>query len=371
MQEKSITRSYHCFQLKGDSYSVGKQQSEIIKSVPGLAHFFVNPVIPMSSSDITEEIRLLNEFGPTLVEELQGIADGLETPLQQLVFLSETYLPTGNCSQFITPYGENFYHVRSYEFSPDRDDFRLVNTSIDGCYRHLGFSVMFSGRYEGMNEHGLVITMTASGIPVGPYEGMSKPKNAGLQFWVLVRLVLEQCKNVSEALEIIRDFPLCSNTNFLISDHSGNIALVETCGKKKQIKKFNSLDGVVSTNHYTIEEMKSYLPMAMENSYLRYQRIMEFLTSNKKKTSLNDLKSFLKKTYPEGVACPYYDEFFGTLRSMIFEPKEKWVEICFGLPGINQWYRFCVGDDIEPAAIPAIFVNEQAKPSFWKFVPSS
>ena len=47
------------------------------------------------------------------------------------------------------------------------------------------------GRGEGMNECGLAISQSACGRPVNDYQG-GKPKVIGLQFWAVVRTLLEK-----------------------------------------------------------------------------------------------------------------------------------------------------------------------------------
>lgn len=47
-------------------------------------------------------------------------------------------------------------------------------------------------------------------------------------------------------------------------------------------------------------------------------------------------------SYPNGLCCHYYNEFFGTLRSMIFDVTEQTIEMTFGSPQTNNWHIFSV-----------------------------
>ncbi|GMQ56246.1 hypothetical protein AN1V17_06390 [Vallitalea sediminicola] len=58
------------------------------------------------------------------------------------------------------------------------------------------------GRSEGINECGLMVGQTSCGMPVGNMEMMRKPAISGLQFWAVIRSLLENCKDVDEALII-------------------------------------------------------------------------------------------------------------------------------------------------------------------------
>ncbi|MDU4753181.1 MAG: isochorismatase family protein, partial [Clostridium butyricum] len=41
--------------------------------------------------------------------------------------------------------------------------------------------------------------------PVGNSDGLRKPAIVGLQFWAIIRYLLENCKDVDEALEYLKD----------------------------------------------------------------------------------------------------------------------------------------------------------------------
>lgn len=98
---------------------------------------------------------------------------------------------------------------------------------------------------------------------------------------------------------------------------------------------------LISTNHTVLQEIKPYEKIVIENSVIRYQAI-EKVFSEKEKISVKDLKSILSKPYPQGLCCHYYPEFFGTLRSMLFDTTEKKIEMTFGSPQTNDWKTFMV-----------------------------
>ncbi|WP_349948672.1 hypothetical protein ABFV83_09735 [Lacrimispora sp. BS-2] len=73
----------------------------------------------------------------------------------------------------------------------------------------------------------------------------------------------------------------------------------------------------------------------------------------------------LSTPYPDGLCCHYYDEFFGTLRSMIFDVTEKNIEITFGSPKINKWNTFLVGA-LNEKEIKVMLPQEKAGKDFYK-----
>jgi len=57
------------------------------------------------------------------------------------------------------------YVGRSYELNPAEEDLCLVTTRIEGKAMHVGFSTLFIGRLDGINDYGVVVTMSAGVTP--------------------------------------------------------------------------------------------------------------------------------------------------------------------------------------------------------------
>lgn len=76
-------------------------------------------------------------------------------------------------------------------------------------------------------------------MPIGKYPGMREPAVTGLQFMVIVRAVLETCKNIEEAVYAVKNMPVGTNMNLLLADANGEAALVGTYDGVKAVKKQN------------------------------------------------------------------------------------------------------------------------------------
>jgi predicted choloylglycine hydrolase len=226
------------------------------------------------------------------------------------------------------------------------------------------------GRGDGMNEHGLAVSQTSAGMPVGNFEFAAKPAIVGLQFWAVIRSVLENCKDVDEAIQWTKQMPIAYNINLLVADKSGQAALIETFNGKKAVKKIDAQakeQFICSTNHVHLPELKIYTPMDMKNSLERYNLICDIM-SDKKYISPEDLKQLLSTKYPEGLCCHFYDEFFGTLRSMVFDVNDGTLDICFGSPALNKWYSFKISDEIQQATYPVQLQGEKAPIDFYSMI---
>ncbi|MNL53092.1 hypothetical protein D3C87_1763120 [compost metagenome] len=104
--------------------------------------------------------------------------------------------------------------------------------------------------------------------------------------------------------------------------------------------------------------------MIIENSVVRNNKIVEVFTG-KKQLSKKDIKTLLSTSYPDGLCCHYYKEFFGTLRSMIFDVNDKTIEMTFGSPQVNEWQTFSVGA-LEMQEVEVLLPQEKARPDFYK-----
>lgn len=93
-----------------------------------------------------------------------------------------------------------------------------------------------------MNECGLGVSQLLCGIFVGNLDGLRKLVIVGLQFWVVIRYLLENCKDVDEVLEYLKDMLIVYNINLLFVDKFGNIVFVEILDGKKEVNIINSLE---------------------------------------------------------------------------------------------------------------------------------
>jgi len=358
--------------LKGSAYEVGQAQGETFKSIPGLADFLRSGKGVLPKQDFTAAHKLFNQYCPGINEELQGLADSLQAPIEDILYYAYTYLRAGHCSHFaMLPSITQDHHVlvgRSYEFNDTAEDLRLCATHIDGTYAHVGFSTMLLGRGDGMNEHGLCVTMSAGGLPIGAAPGMRRPVQDGLQFWALIRTVLERCKTVEEALGLIDAMPAGGNPNLIIADKEGHAALVEIFGPHKAVKRIQdpgSEPYLCSTNHFNLPKMQPYTPTAMRNSRVRYQAIQSCLEDAAPQITHEAIKDLLSSPYPEGLCCHYYEEYFGTLRSILFDLTSGQLELCFGSPRANSWHTVTLAE-IQPAQFTIKLPQEHADPSLWE-----
>jgi predicted choloylglycine hydrolase len=358
--------------LSGSAFQVGQMQAEALKNIPGWLEFLRSSKDTLPPLAFKQALAEFERWSPATLEEMRGFAEGVEVPLEQLFYFANTYLFQGHCSHFVvSPSVTADGHMlvgRSYEFGDDMDDKRLVTTQIDGLYRHIGSSSLLFGRHDGMNEYGLTVTTSSGGIPVGRIEGLQPPIQDGFLHWALVRALLEQCKNVEEAIALSAEMPQCGNVVLLVADRQGQAVLLEFYGPKRAMKRLvpETLGGFLcATNHYQLPELAAGQTYRMGNSVKRLETIQSYLSNKTPGFTFQDAKSLLCTPYPQGLNCHYYSEFFGTTHSMVFDVTSGTVEVCLGTPATGQWLAYNL---TQPAGFQMFQVDlpqEKAPADFW------
>lgn len=370
---EAIERQYTYAVLEGSSYEVGKQQAEALMADKGTVEFFTKPCDEfgsLTSQDLDQIIRFNEQYCPGLNEEIKGFADTLQVPAENVIYYAASYPRGGACSHMavlpeITRDG-HLYVGRSYEWSLD-DEMRLCTTRIKGKAAHMGFSIFQFGRFDGMNEHGLTVTMSM-GVP-GP-----SPKEKGVRFWVVIKTLLENCKTVNEAEKFIREIPISFYLNLMVADKTGEAALFEIACSKMSVKRIGPMTKekyLCSTNHYNQPEMLGCDTNRMWQSLARYKAMADRLETKKPAIDKETIRHILSSHMPEGVACHYYKDWLGTLWSLLFDVTSGSMEVCFGSPVHNPWRSFSLGDSVGITTYRARFIDDKVpEPGFWRRLPN-
>lgn len=354
-------------ELTGSNYEIGTTLGKMTASIQPLRELHTTGFKGFDKAEVEKAAALFSRWCPGLNEELQGFADALQVSLVQIVYYGMTYLRP-NCSQIallpcMTKSNRPLL-ARNYEFSHKAEDFALVKTSVTNKYTHLGTSVLHFGRDDGLNEYGLAVTMSSCGFPVGPLAYMRKPKLVGLQFWAVIRTLLENCKDVNEALDFMAEMPIAYNLNLMLMDKNGNIALVETVDGRRAVKQIchdNRERYLCATNHPVLPELIPCEPKAMRHSLQRYEWIRQKLDGASDVTS-EDLKEMLLSKYPNGLCCNFFNEFLGTTKSMVIDPGCNTIEVCWGGSRENGWQKYSIQE-------PLAFAEREIEISFDRFNP--
>ncbi|WP_242275229.1 C45 family peptidase [Bacillus cereus group sp. BfR-BA-01445] len=354
--------------LKGSHYEIGKKQGEFVKQHSYLIPQFIEQENLISHNHWTESRNILNQYCSGINEEIEGFCEVLKIPAKNMMYYYQTLLKAGCSHCVVLPKktdSKHTYVLRNYDLSPKIDDMRFCSTHVEGAYAHSGFSTQYFGRTEGVNEHGLAVTFSACGQPVGNIAGLRKPMVNGLQCFAVIRMLLEKCKNVQEAKSLIEEIPIASNINLIVAEPL-DAARIEIFDGYKSITSIDeeSQDFIVSTNHAISLPIQKLSNRRLEQSTNRYHTLYEYLNRNEL-VSLESLKGLVEKEYPTGLTVHNYEEWFGTLHSVLFDLHNRTMNICFGSPLLNDWYSLKVGGSMPFSEVNVNFKNKTYT-DFWR-----
>jgi predicted choloylglycine hydrolase len=241
--------------FKGNHYLMGLKMGNVIKKAK--AQF------PIKLDEFQKEFGkesgiLLNKFFPEAASEIKGITDtiGYDNELFTSWMmcmgccLDIDYgdcVEVRGCTAFSFTHGGNVYYGRDNDLPPF---LKTVSKSVyyqpeNGNRFILNTSSFINGE-EGINENGLVAAMTF----VVPKINEIKP---GFNSVFLVRYLLEKCKTVKDGLQVLRELPIASSCNILLTDKNGNMLVAECNPNEIHLrypeKNKNGENFIITVNH--------------------------------------------------------------------------------------------------------------------------
>lgn len=281
--------------------------------------------------DSNEAISIIKQYSDGFLDEINGVGKGLNIDFDTAVRMYSGYnltFPSMGCTAFADK-----YYVRNYDFSPELYDARLVFFKPTVGYASVGFSQQVVGRLDGINEHGLVI---------GLHLVNEKHSKTGLTGTTIVRLVLDQCRNVLEAIDIISDLPHSHCYNFSLLDRDGNKCVIEATPEEKVVRK--SLP-VMCTNHFEATKLADKNRIYINGSIQRKEHLQRF--QSKSYTPEEAYRQFNDESSP--LFYTNYQQYFGTLHTVVYIPES--LEILVGIGGNAELTRYSFKDWLEGKCI--------------------
>ncbi|WP_062050375.1 C45 family peptidase [Bacillus sp. JCM 19034] len=290
--------------LKGNVYEAGKHYAEILYK-----NGFRFPKVTEEKLKFGELCKpILTEFDPDIVKEIQGFADGCHSSFEEVSsFLLSigVFELAGQCSIFSAFNGKEMFIGRNYDMLLSLK--KITEASLvcfEGKNKYVGHSDCFIGKVDGINQHGLFV-----GITSVPHEGM-KP---GLNFYFVVKYILENCCTVEEGIEVLKAFPSSVANNYLLADPLGNMAVVEVTPNGYQVR-LPTNHYIHCTNHH--ESTSVAESWNWSKSKERFETLEVRLKENVNRMDLSIAQSIMSET--KGHVCLNLKEHnFGTLFSVV------------------------------------------------------
>lgn len=313
--------------LRGTHYEMGRQVGEQLRASG-------KELSKLTAEQTRAAEALVRDVAariPDLFDEMRGIAEGGGYDERTVQFHSLAIGIVPSCTAVAvsgahTTTGRTLFG-RNYDAGPEHSDFTLYRTYPANALSHIGCCYdLLVGREDGINEAGLAAAVT--GVQ-GAHT--SRP---GVWNHIPVRAVLEQCRTVDEAVELIRALPHLWTKSFLVADSSGSVAAIEASQEDLAVLRPKRGYGAIA-NHFVAQEMRAYCDEERipANSVQRLEiarRWFELRGRQPSGVKREDLRQLLGST-GEGVRSELGAEFT-TVWSWVAELGERKLELCDRLP---------------------------------------
>ncbi|MEM1255895.1 MAG: C45 family peptidase [Cyanobacteria bacterium P01_H01_bin.21] len=312
--------------LKGSYAEMGKKYGALLYK-----NGFIFPNVSNDQIEFGKKsYPILQDFYPGVCEEIKAFSEEVKVrEIKVAAFLLSIGVTSnaGQCSILAVNTKNGVIFGRNYDFLLNFKKFTESSLICpDNKLAYISQSDVFIGREDGVNAAGLAIAMTTV---------IGKEKQQGVNFYFIVRYILEHCQTTEEAVDIIANVDTSQSNNFLIADKAGSLAVVEKSPRKYAVRK--SKDVIFCTNHFLCEEMEDEQGEKPNWSKTEERlKTIDFRLSSGQEPSIDDVKDILCDT--DGCVClNLKKENFGTLWSIVSNLNTLSLWRCEGIPKVQKY----------------------------------
>jgi isopenicillin-N N-acyltransferase like protein len=266
--------------------------------------------------------------------EARALAEGtrLDLPTTLLAQGFLDLLPIIACSTIALPADASADGVARFGRNLDFPSLGVADRhSVVLVYRpegRYGFAVVgwpgMLGVLSGMNEHGLALSnMEVRRLPRLPQ---------AMPYTLLYRTVLEQCRTVDEAVELLSRTPRQTANNLMLMDADGNRAVVEITPESVVVRRGEAGQPLISTNHQRGQDIAS------AGRCRRYDHLWNTSAAEFGQIGQGTVEQMLKDVSQGNM----------TLQSMIFEPSTRTLHLATGLRAHEKTFHRIALDEYFP-----------------------
>ncbi len=269
------------------------------------------------------------KFYPELLEEIQGIADGQQLPVQILeAILFPMYCMRfdNRCTCFAFRNDNEILFARNSDFLVSIEKLYMnCLYALKNAYSFNGNTTAYVEMEDGVNEHCL-----AAGLCF-VYPKINK---SGFNAGMLIRYILEKCKTTSEAISVLKNLPIASSQTITLADRFADIAVVE-CNAEKLvvIRPDTGKNFIAAANCFVSPDMQQFRNTEVDDwrADERYRTAYSALIDNSAKMSTGFAKDVLAGKY--GFMCQYDRKTNAdTVWSVVYDLKRKQIWRAEGNP---------------------------------------
>ncbi|MFN0191430.1 MAG: C45 family autoproteolytic acyltransferase/hydrolase [Aestuariivirga sp.] len=277
----------------------------------------------------------LEAFAPHLVEELRGIADGARLPFAEVLLVNVRAevmgLTTADaaCTAFAagrtaTAEGRVMSGQTLDQHPLNRELLIVLHVEPDQGPAALMCSFAGLIGYPGINAAGVSFFQNALSTPVWCASAMPH--------YLMKRVLLEQA-TLAGCLSAARRAPVCSSTNYVVTDGTGKLADFEVTPDGTEVLEAER-DILVHTNHFLSAKLlpqEALLPN-IPDSAKRAPRMQELLFARHGRLTIDDLKNALSDHDGAPVSICRHEPANQTIAAIIAEPEDGRLHVAGGHP---------------------------------------
>ncbi len=175
----------------------------------------------------SECARALRTYVPELVPAYERLVETCGGGDLEARFLSQWHPPTffAACSMATVTTNEGPALVRNYDYVPALCETTLLTSAFSGRRTTVMTDCLW-GALDGVNEDGLAVALSFGG---------RRAVGRGFAITLLLRYLLEHCRDVSDALEASPAVPVNISYNVAMVDRSGAAALVQLAPDREPV----------------------------------------------------------------------------------------------------------------------------------------
>ncbi len=350
-----MPQHYPLFEARGDAREIGRQHGEQARQqIHGYLDYLARS---LQISRVELGLRalrfqpLFQEQCAELLAETQGLAEGAGLPLADALAAQLRgelgQLNDGGCTTFAvaargTTTGSTLIGQTS-DNPPELEQFGYVLKLRPANHPAL-LMWTFGGMlgYHGINEYG--VSHFANALGGGPGWKFA------LSHYPLKRLILQQ-RSIVGVRQLMMDFRVCSNGNYMLSDGRGAIEDIELTSEGPRYPGGNPLFQV-HTNHYLCQEhaCDENWQFSPADSFPRLNRMQKLIGEKFGSISLNEVQGFLSdhEGHPvsicrhshHGPDGPMLNSQGKTVVALIAEPEYRRLHVAFGNPCENPFVTY-------------------------------
>ena len=316
--------------LSGSGFEMGLQHGELL--APAVRTVVRETLVWTAKQGLSREhlAEIYGQLEPHIPQrykdEMRGLAEGSGAPLRAIQLLhampSEFHCSGAAVAHSMTVDGK-LYHSRSLDYSLDIGvEDRIQNHALLIVRRPSGGIPNAVPAWAGFL--GAVTGMNSAGISVGEKGSESNDESyAGMPMIFTVREVLRRTRTLDEAVAVFQKGPRTCGFNFIVGSGSERKAVaIEVTRNHFFLSGFGDPvenvpphqtmpDTVRRTNHFVGRNTAKTQPRRdthyhpkhhREGTWLRYQRISEFLAANRGRLDAKKMVELLRQ-YPPGHPC--------------------------------------------------------------------